>query len=109
MNVARRTQEQRPAGDEPSLAALVERIAGETTSPSGRVHRDDNIRQMRAALASLPADQGEVLRRHYLQDQSLEQIAQAMSKTKDAVRGICYRGRKNLRAIMGQSSLYFSG
>ena len=92
-----------------TMGPLVERIAAESTSPSGHVYRNDNLRHVQAALASLPDDQREVIQRHYLQDQSLEQIAGAMSRTKDAIRGICYRARKNLRVSMGQSSLYFSG
>ena len=92
-----------------TMGALVDRIAGESTSPSGHAYRNDNLRHMRAALAGLPDDQREVIQRHYLQDQSLEQIARAMSRTKDAIRGACYRARKNLRVSMGQSSLYFGG
>jgi len=112
----RRRERRAPQGDrryrqvdDTTMGALVDRIAGENISPSGQVYRNDNLRHMRAALAGLPADQREVIQRHYLQDQSLEQISQAMNRTKGAVRGICYRARKNLRANMGQSSLYFSG
>ena len=67
------------------------------------------MRCLQAALASLPEDQREVIQRHYLQDQSFEEIAHALGRTKDAIRGTCYRARRNLRALMGRSSLYFSG
>ena len=97
------------AGQSSSLAALVDRIATDSSTPSVRAQRKENLRCLRAALASLPVDQREVLERYYLRDQSLEQIAEALARSKDAVRGICYRARKNLRAIMGRSSLYFSG
>lgn len=101
--------DRRAAGSTSSVRAMVERIAGESTSPSGRAQRRENFRCLQTAIASLPAEQQEVIRRHYLEDQSLEEIAGSMNRTKDAIRGICYRARKNLRAIMGRSSLYFSG
>jgi RNA polymerase sigma-70 factor, ECF subfamily len=98
----------RPNGDS-SRVALVERLAGDNTTPSAGGRRRENAARVRAALAGLPAEQREVLERYYLHEQSLEQIAQALGATKDSIRGLCYRGRKNLRAIMGGSSLYFSG
>jgi len=96
-------------GDGSSVAAVVERIAGDCTTPGGRVQRRENIRRLQAALATLPDDQREVIQRYYLQDQSLDQIAESMGRTRDSIRGVCYRARKNLRAVMGGSSLYFSG
>jgi RNA polymerase sigma-70 factor, ECF subfamily len=96
------------SGDESSVAALIERLAGGPT-PRGSVQRRENARRLWAALAVLPPDQRDIIRRYYLQDESLEQIAEATDRTRDAVRGICYRARKNLRAILGRSSLYFSG
>ena len=38
----------------------------------------------------------------------LEQIAAAMHRTKDAVRGISNRARRNLRTLLGHSSRFFS-
>ena len=63
---------------------------------------------MQTALAGLPEDQREVLRRRYLLGQSFDQIAAATGRTRGAVRGLCYRARQNVRAVMGQSSLYFT-
>jgi RNA polymerase sigma-70 factor (ECF subfamily) len=97
------------AGDDSSVAAVVERIAADCTTPGRRVQRSESIRRMRAAIASLPDDQREVVERYYMQGQSYEQIAEAVGRSKDAIRGVCYRARKNLRAMMGRSSLYFSG
>ncbi len=45
------------------------------TSPSGRVQRHEAVRHLQAALAGLPEDQREVLRRRYLLGQSLDEIA----------------------------------
>jgi len=64
---------------------------------------------MRAAIASLPPEQREVVERFYLQTQTLEQIAESTGRTISSIRGSCYRARKNLRSLMGGSSLYYSG
>ncbi len=63
---------------------------------------------MRAAMASLPDEQRDVVERYYLKTQTLEQIAETTGRTIGSIRGICYRARKNLRSLMGGSSLYFS-
>jgi RNA polymerase sigma-70 factor (ECF subfamily) len=97
------------SGEPGDAALLVERLPRDSTAPSGRVVRRDNIRCMQEAMADLPTDQREVIRRHYLQGQSITQIAESMQRTPDAVRGLCYRARQNLRVLMGQSSQYFSG
>ncbi len=85
-----------------------DQLPGSMTSPSGRVQRREAIQRMQAALADLPDDQREVVRRRYLQGQSLDEIAEATGRTRAAVRGLCFRGRQSLRVAMGQSSLYFS-
>jgi RNA polymerase sigma factor (sigma-70 family) len=92
-----------------SLGPLVEKIAGDSIGPYRRVQQREGLRRMQAALASLPDEQREVIHRRYMQEESFEQIAAAMDRTRDGVRGLCYRARKNLRALMGGSSLYFSG
>jgi RNA polymerase sigma-70 factor (ECF subfamily) len=101
--------EARPTDASSSWDALVERLAGDATTPSVAGQRHETLGRLRAALASLPADQRNVLERYYLQDQSLDEIAETLGTTRDAIRGIVYRARKNLRTLMGHSSLYFSG
>jgi RNA polymerase sigma-70 factor (ECF subfamily) len=91
-----------------SWAALVEKIAGDGSTPSVKTQRSDNARRLRVALAALPDDYRQVVERFYLQDQSLAEIADALGSTKGSVRAICYRARKRLRELMGRSSLYFS-
>jgi RNA polymerase sigma-70 factor (ECF subfamily) len=103
----RRAPEARPAGDS-SLVAWVDKLAADTTSPSRYVGRMDSAKQLRAAMASLAPDQREVIQRYYLQDESLDEIASAMDRSKEAVRGICYRARRNLRTILGNSSQFLS-
>jgi len=94
--------------DDASFGQIVDRLAGDVTPPIGRVERRESILRMRTAIANLSPEHREVIQRYYLLDQSLDEIAAAMGRTKDAVRGLCYRARKDLRVIMGGSSLFFS-
>lgn len=87
---------------------MIEHMPDCLTSPSRYAQRSEAVRSMQAALAQLPEDQRDVLRRRYLLGQSIEQIAVATGRTHHAVRGLCYRARQNVRAAMGRSSLYFT-
>jgi RNA polymerase sigma-70 factor (ECF subfamily) len=94
------------SADQPHQEA--DQLPGSMTSPSGHVQRREAVQRMQAALADLPDDQREVVRRRYLLGQSLDEIAEATGRTRAAVRGLCFRGRQSLRVAMGRSSLYFS-
>ena len=91
-----------------SWQALVERVAGDCTTPSNRGQRRENARRVRAALATLPEVQRQIVEAYYLEGHSLEQLAEMHGCSKGAIRGICYRARQRLRELMGRSSLYFS-
>jgi len=93
-----------PAG----AAGAIDQMPDSLTSPSRRAQASEAVRRMQAALAELPEDQRDVLRRRYLWGQSIDQIAAGTGRTRDAVRGLCYRARQNVRAAMGRSSLYFT-
>ncbi|MBC8355919.1 MAG: RNA polymerase sigma factor [Planctomycetes bacterium] len=110
----RRGRERRAAAqhishsDDGSFLQAVDRLSGDVTPPIKRVQRSESIRRLRVAMASLPTEQRDVVQRYYLQTQSLEQIAESTGRTISSIRGSCYRARKNLRSLMGGSSLYFS-
>ena len=87
----------------------LDQLAANLTTPARRVHRNDSIVRMKAAMQQLPREQREVIRRRYLLGQSLEEVAEALGCSKDAARGLCYRARQRLRAHMGRTSMYFSG
>ncbi len=112
--VKRRGRERRSSmpgpsqSDDGSFLQAVARLSGDLTPPIQRAQRSESVRRMRTALASLPEDQREIVDLYYLQASSLEEVAEATGRSISAVRGICYRGRKNLRKLMGGSSLYFS-
>jgi DNA-directed RNA polymerase specialized sigma24 family protein len=43
-----------------------------------------------------------------LQGKDFDEVARQMDRSPDAVRGLLYRAKKELRAQMGRSSLYLS-
>lgn len=92
-----------------SAAMIVEGLAADSTPPVRKVQLRESVHRLRAAVAQLPDEQREVIERYYLLNESLDDIADVTGRTKGAVRGICYRARQRLRALMGGSSLYFSG
>ncbi len=91
----RRRRERRELMDGASgLEPAVNRVVGPHTSPSRRVQRWESIDAMKTAMIRLPLDQQEILRRRYLYGESLGQIAAATGRTKDAVRGLCFRAQE---------------
>jgi len=91
------------------LSARVQRLIESRTSPSGEVALREMVRRMRMAMTTLPDEQQDVLRRRYFLGHTLDQMAAATGRSKNSVRSLCFRARKNLRAAMGRTSLYFSG
>lgn len=91
------------------MAPLVERAAGRGDTPSRGAARGEAVRNVHAALAALPDDYRQAVQLRYLQGLSLEETAQLMDRSPDAVRGLCHRAKKKLCELLGRPSLYFSG
>ncbi len=91
-----------------SQSGLLDGVPTDMTSPSVRARRAERADRLRRAMSQLAPDQRDVLHRRYLLGQSLQQIASETGRTVGAVRGLCYRARANLHAVMGNTSLYFS-
>lgn len=104
----RRVEHVAGADDSGSGRPAVDQAPDRATSPSRRAGRREVARHLRAALNALPDDQRDVVHRRYLLGESLEDIARATGRTPAAVRGLCFRARRTLRAVLGRSSLYFS-
>ncbi len=103
----RREHRERMAVDS-AVSPPINRLLGTNSSPSRRAALGESVRNMRSAMGRLPEDQQDVLHRRYFLGQTLDEIATATGRSKDGVRGLCFRARKNLRAVMGRTSLYFS-
>jgi RNA polymerase sigma-70 factor (ECF subfamily) len=94
--------------DSAGIAGLLEMIAKDSHLPERSAARREAEQAIQVALAGLPDDQRHAIRSNVLQGKSIEEIAQEMGRTENAVRGLIHRGKKNLAEAMGRSSLWFS-
>jgi RNA polymerase sigma-70 factor (ECF subfamily) len=85
-----------PKSDAPA-PALVDGLAGTDTSPSGRVIRDHEHAQARAALEGLPAADRQVLELRYVHGLSLAEIADQLEIGPSAVKMRHLRALERLR------------
>ena len=60
-------------------------------------------------LATLPEEQREAIKLHYLEQRSLKSTASAMQKTDGAVRGLLHRAKRSMRDVLGRSTRWFCG
>jgi RNA polymerase sigma-70 factor (ECF subfamily) len=65
-----------------SSARLEAWLAAEQSSPSQKVHRNEQVLQLCDALDQLPESQREAVRLHYWQDCTFAEIAERMDRTK---------------------------
>jgi RNA polymerase sigma-70 factor (ECF subfamily) len=85
------------AGIEESSARLEAWLEASGDTPGEQVIRQEQLLQLADALGKLPEDQRTAVEMHYLQEESIAAIAQAMSRTEASVAGLLRRGLKNLR------------
>ena len=84
------------------LGDLAEYLAGETReTPDDLVESESSWREILKAVVSLPLAQRIVVVLHYLNDQSVEQIAEILSIPEGTVKSRLYYGRKELRRRLG--------
>ena len=95
------------AGEESGMTPLLEWIASDEKSPSSVIARGEALQALQVALASLEADQREAIRLRLLERRTLEETAQALGRTPDAVRGLIHRGKQVLADAMGRASAWF--
>ncbi len=96
-----------PAGAE-SYVALVEQIAGTTTTPSRRAAAHELQEIVEASLKDLPPDYEKVLRLYELEGRAGREVASAMGRSPGAVKMLLARARDRLREALGARSRFFS-
>ncbi len=89
-------------------ASLLDWIAADQTSPSSVIARSEALHALHVALASIPEDQREAIRLRHLEGKSLEEAAEAMGRSRDAVRGLVQRGKLSLEEAMSRASRWLS-
>lgn len=87
------------------LHALVDH---EAACPARSAETLDTYASLHTALAQLPANHAHVLRRYYLEDATLDDIAEELDISKERVRQIREAGEKKLRAEFAALALWQS-
>lgn len=95
-------------GSDSCLMPILDWIAGAETPPSTAAARSEAVHALQVALAGLEQDQREAIRLRLLEGCSLEETAEALDRTPDAVRGLVHRGKQKLRDAMGRASHWLS-
>lgn len=93
---------------ETSMLDLFDRVAPSKRTPSSEVSAKEVMHAVRVALAALPADRRRALWMTHIEGRSVEETARAMHKTVPAVRGLLFRGRKQLGERLGEAGRFFS-
>src|SRR5271166_902935 len=93
-------REEQPALSDESAAALVERLGGKASSPSGHAVREELRDRLRAALARLGENDREVLVLRYLEQLSTADIAAVLGISAGAVRVRHTRALTRLHALL---------
>jgi RNA polymerase sigma-70 factor, ECF subfamily len=96
------------AGKMSTVAEFIELMAVECDYPSRIVAGGEAAQAVQVALATLPADQRDVIHSRFFDGQSVESIARRTDRTEGAVRGLLHRAKKRMRQTMGRSSRWFS-
>jgi RNA polymerase sigma-70 factor (ECF subfamily) len=86
-----------------SSARIEAWLAGDQTSPSDAVARQEQLLTLARCLAALPDDQRVAVEMHHLRDLPVSAIAAELGKTEASVAGLLRRGLKRLRELLGVS------
>jgi RNA polymerase sigma-70 factor (ECF subfamily) len=98
----------RDADRERSLEDALERssirleamLASDDPSPSQLASRNEQVARLATALVELPDAQRDALTAHYLEGQSLSEVARRMGRTTPAIMGLLHRGLVALRTLL---------
>lgn len=100
------SQHVHPLSNSDSAMNLLNAIVSADETPSLKLRRQEAVDALCVALAELPEDYQEVVRRRFFQGQSLEDTAKGMGKTPAAVRALVDRAKKRLRRTLEDLSVF---
>ena len=96
------------ATHEDSCVALVEVLGVTTSTPSRAAARIEAGRMIDAALEQLPNDYAVVIREYDLGGKEVDEVAQALGRSRGAVYMLRARAHDRLRELLGTDSQFFS-
>jgi RNA polymerase sigma-70 factor (ECF subfamily) len=85
----------------------LDEISAETSRPSRKLRREEAALRISSALGELPSDQRRAVTMRWLEGRSVASVAQAMQRSRQAVRALVKRGLQQLRAIIGSGSKWW--
>lgn len=94
-------------GDE-SCIALIDLLAGTTSTPSRCATREENAACLKRALEQLPEAYARVVRMYDLEGRAIGEVAAALRRSPGAVFMLRARAHSRLQEIMGSASAYLS-
>lgn len=97
------------AHSESSFLALIEKVAGDQTTPSSQGAKREATHAVQIALARLPDVYREAITLRYLRACSITEIASYMNKTPAAVHSLLHRGLRMLAELLGPPGQFLSG
>ena len=83
-----------------SSARLEAWLQSNSTSPSGRVERREQLLRLAEAMSRLPEDQRTALELHHLQGLTVQEVSRQMGRSIAAVAGLLRRGLGTLRRLL---------
>lgn len=87
-----------------SSARLEGWLASESTSPSGRAIRQEQLLLLAEAMARLPDDQRAAIEAHHLRGLPVQEVGRQIGRSPAAVAGLLRRGLAALRSSLGEEA-----
>ena len=87
------------------VRALMENLQDAGPNPHELAERHETQALIRAAVATLPADQADTILLRFGGDLSIQEISLALGKTEGAVKSLIHRGLVNLRKILREEAV----
>ncbi|GAG06746.1 unnamed protein product, partial [marine sediment metagenome] len=91
-----------------SLSSLFARLQTSQRTPSKEFQTSEAAHTLRILLNMLNAASRTAIELRYVNDLSHAEIAREMGRSEAAVNSLLYRGRRDLRELLGSASRYFS-
>ncbi len=91
-----------------SIEDLIKILSDDGRSPSQSAAGHEAVLAIQIAIDKLTGDQRRAIQLHCLEGKSLEEVAEELQCTKDAVRGLVDRAKRQLREALGHSSQWLS-